>query len=289
MPFNSLPLACPLDGLLLYAGARQLRCPAGHCYDIARQGYVNLLPVQFKASKEPGDSKDMIDARRRVMQQNYFNELAEKFCSYLVQLCDTPVAGSCILDAGCGEGFFTDKMNAHVCNKAGTSGTSLPRAILGIDVSKLAIIAAAKQYRALNFAVASNVHPPIINGNASIITNLFGFATWPAWSSLQRPGQYVVTVDAGPHHLLEMREIIYPEVRIHAAPEHAEAAKSGYSLADTQTVRYEVILKNAADRLDFLNMTPHGRKINAHFRQVYEESALSSLTLDAVIRSYRKQ
>ena len=58
-PFQAL--ACPLDGAPLQRDASTWRCAAGHCFDIASQGYTNLLPVQQKRSRDPGDSKEMVD------------------------------------------------------------------------------------------------------------------------------------------------------------------------------------------------------------------------------------
>ncbi|MEP4394915.1 putative RNA methyltransferase, partial [Marinobacter sp.] len=63
--FNAL--ACPLDGEPLSQADTCWRCPAGHSFDVARQGYLHLLPVQNKRSLDPGDSKDMVAARRRFL------------------------------------------------------------------------------------------------------------------------------------------------------------------------------------------------------------------------------
>ena len=60
-------LACPLDGKRLQQDDSSLVCENGHSYDIARQGYVNLLPVQLKRSKRPSDSKAMVLARREFL------------------------------------------------------------------------------------------------------------------------------------------------------------------------------------------------------------------------------
>ncbi|BBI59951.1 hypothetical protein HSBAA_12570 [Vreelandella sulfidaeris] len=62
-PFQAL--ACPLDGEPLHVAGNTWRCAAGHSFDIAKQGYVNLLPVQQKRSHDPGDSKAMVAARQR--------------------------------------------------------------------------------------------------------------------------------------------------------------------------------------------------------------------------------
>jgi len=60
-------LACPIDGKRLESREKQLVCENGHVFDVARQGYVNLLPVQHKRTKDPGDSKEMVLARAQFL------------------------------------------------------------------------------------------------------------------------------------------------------------------------------------------------------------------------------
>jgi 23S rRNA m(1)G-745 methyltransferase (EC 2.1.1.51) len=71
LPFTAL--ACPLDGAPLQRQGGSLRCPEGHCFDLAAQGYVNLLPVQNKRSLDPGDSKEMVAARRRFLEAGHYS------------------------------------------------------------------------------------------------------------------------------------------------------------------------------------------------------------------------
>ena len=74
-PFSAL--ACPLDGDPLTPEGQTWRCPAGHSFDTARQGYVHLLPVQNKRSRDPGDSKAMVAARQRFLNAGYYQPIAE--------------------------------------------------------------------------------------------------------------------------------------------------------------------------------------------------------------------
>ena len=69
-------LACPLDGEPLNQSGTCWRCPAGHSFDVARQGYLHLLPVQKKRSLDPGDSKDMVAARRRFLNAGFYQPIA---------------------------------------------------------------------------------------------------------------------------------------------------------------------------------------------------------------------
>lgn len=64
-------LKCPLDQHALQLDADCLRCEGGHAFDIARQGYVNLLGAADKRSRDPGDGKEMVTARRDFLSDGY--------------------------------------------------------------------------------------------------------------------------------------------------------------------------------------------------------------------------
>jgi len=98
-------LACPLDGNPLQRVDKAWRCPQGHSFDIARQGYVHLLPVQKKRSKDPGDSKTMVAARQRFLEAGYYRPIADAVSAAILNDAATGSELSC-LDAGCGEGYY---------------------------------------------------------------------------------------------------------------------------------------------------------------------------------------
>ena len=131
-------LACPLDGKPLQRVAATWRCANGHAFDVASQGYANLLPVQHKRSRDPGDSKEMVAARRRFLNSGAYQPIAEAVSRAV--LAGLP-ATACCLDAGCGEGYYLRQLSAAADEPA--KGW----AIVGVDISKWAVLAAAKQDR----------------------------------------------------------------------------------------------------------------------------------------------
>jgi 23S rRNA (guanine745-N1)-methyltransferase len=269
-----IPFACPLDGLPLHVEGRALTCGAGHGFDVSASGYVHLLPVQFKASRDPGDSKPMVQARRRVLDAGLFDPLADAVATVV----DGHLAGEALLvDAGCGEGFYTARL-------AGAR----PGPVLGIDISKWAVEAAARRHRHAAWAVASNKRIPVRRGSAAMITSLFGFETWDAWAELQGPGHLVAVVDAGPLHLIELRELVYPTVRTHDAPPDDAALAAGYSLIEESVVRFGTTARGPGAVSDLLEMTPHGHKTTADARAAACARAALDLTIDAVIRVYSR-
>ena len=116
-------LCCPVCGSPLERQAHCLRCPKGHSYDIARQGYVHLLPVNRMNSQLPGDNPDMVRSRSRFLSGEYYRPLAEGLAEAVAK---TAPGQGLLLDAGCGEGYYTAVLRER-----------LPRlSCVGIDISK---------------------------------------------------------------------------------------------------------------------------------------------------------
>ena len=100
-------LACPVDGERFEWAEKQLVCEKGHVFDIARQGYINLLPVQHKRSKHPGDSKAMVSARAQFLNSGHYERVADQLAKIsFAQIEDDKEI--CFMDAGCGEGYYFD-------------------------------------------------------------------------------------------------------------------------------------------------------------------------------------
>lgn len=277
-------LACPLDGLpLTLTESGGLICPQNHSFDRAKQGYFNLLPVQFKPSKDPGDDKEMVKARTRALDQNVFEPLSNTLISTITALMNNndldQRSSSSLVDAGCGDGYYTARM-------AQALGEKLDLSVIGHDISKWAIIAATKRSDNVTWVVANNKRLPIIQGAASVITSLFGFETWQPWSQLQTKGQTVVTVDAASEHLLQLRERIYDVVLQHDAPDDSAATDAGYEKTEEIPVTYQYAAPTPETLSDILLMTPHGKRST---RQDISLSDIAELTIDVVIRQYTKR
>ncbi|HBM49360.1 MAG TPA: rRNA (guanine-N1)-methyltransferase, partial [Marinobacter sp.] len=146
-------LACPLDGEPLYRESSSWRCANGHNFDVARQGYVHLLPVQKKRSKDPGDSKEMVAARQRFLGAGYYQPIAEAVSAAVLKDVSEGSHLDC-LDAGCGEGYYLRQL-------ASPAGGRVSLAVLGLDISKWAVLAAARKDRAPSWVVGSNANLPV--------------------------------------------------------------------------------------------------------------------------------
>lgn len=283
------PLACPIDGLPLKDCGASWQCESNHHFDLARQGYLNLLPASQKTSKDPGDSKVMMEARRNVMASGLFEafagELASQICARIPAV---PASPPVVLDAGCGEGYYTDFMQ-----KSLSADHPEPRPVfIGVDISKWGVLAAARQYPNVTWLVGNNKRLPVLPGSVDIMTSIFGFETWHPWSELQTSGQHVLVAHAGPLHLIEMRELIYESVTIHDAADDSKAIEAGYQFVEKSSITYGAPLDSIDTAERILSMTPHGYRISAD-KKADLETGLTTLlnkplTIDVMLRWYKR-
>jgi 23S rRNA (guanine745-N1)-methyltransferase len=272
-------LACPLDGLPLSIEEKHCSCPEGHHFDIARQGYINLLPAQHKRSRDPGDSKEMIAARQLFFNAGYFQEIAEHLdrisLSYIAANQNT-----CILDAGCGEGYFLEHLHRSIDSRNPAAAPSL----IGMDISKWAIIAATRRSRQITWLVGSNRNPPVLPESVDLLICMFGFPEYEAFKKILKPNGKILLADPGPEHLVELREIIYPEVRKSGPPDLSRAEQHGFRLVNTQSLTYKSGILPAEQIHNLLVMTPHLYRAPKEGKEVAAKLEQLVVTVDVVFR-----
>ena len=280
--FNA-PLACPLDGGPLHLEGHSLACEQGHRFDVAKEGYANLLPVQFKNSKDPGDSKEMVANRRQVLESGVYAPIATALSQQVLELIG-PAARFSLLDAGCGEGYYP----ASIAHSLKTDRPDLDLTVMGLDVSKWAVRAAAKRYKDLVWFVGTNRQLPILAEGLDLITCLFGFPVWQHWADLQLPGQKVLMVDPGRDHLRELREIIYDQVRYHDAPDLQEAEAAGYKEISNQDITATSHLDSQELINKLIGMTPHAHRMGEAGANALAELDHIDITIHVTCRLLQK-
>jgi 23S rRNA (guanine745-N1)-methyltransferase len=264
-------LACPLDGTKLTMEDSVLRCGSGHSFDRAREGYYNLLASQHKSSAHPGDSKDMVQARTVTLNAGYYAPLADRLCTLTAELAETKPFR--IIDAGCGEGYYLDRIARHLPPETECAG---------FDISKWMVRAASRRNPDVTWLVANNRYPPFMPGSIDLILCMFGFPVYDAFRTLQPMGHRLLMVDPGPDHLIELRRIIYPELKI--ASDSATADTHDYTLEREEPLSWTVTLGTAAAIDSLLRMTPHYFRMPQASRELIKTLENLTVTMNTMMR-----
>ena len=270
-PFQAL--ACPLDGEPLHLEGGTWRCASNHSFDVAKQGYVNLLPVQQKRSTDPGDSKAMVAARQRFLAAGEYAPIAEALSQAVVSHADQTQAETyCCLDAGCGEGYYLRQLAHSVPESQALS-------LLGLDISKWAVQSAAKQddkqAPICRWVVGSNAQLPVQSASVDSVLCMFGFPVYSEFSRVLKTGGQLIQIDAGPQHLRELRDIIYPTLK--PTREKETNVPEGFARRASEQICYAISLEGGDVIRDLLTMTPHLYRASAEGRE--KAAALDQLTL----------
>ncbi|MGY5956669.1 23S rRNA (guanine(745)-N(1))-methyltransferase [Kosakonia sp. BK9b] len=237
-----MPFSCPLCHMPLSRSDKSFGCLSGHQFDIAKEGYVNLLPVQHKRSRDPGDSAEMMQARRAFLDAGHYQPLQEAIGKLLSKTITT--GAEAVLDIGCGEGYYTQAF-AQIAQEPGAQ-------TFGLDVSKAAIRAAAKRYPQVMFCVASSHRLPFDDNSFNAVVRIYAPCKAQELARVIKPGGVVITAAPGPRHLLELKGLIYDDVQLHA---ENSGEIDGFTVTEQQSMAYEMIL-TGPEAVALLQMTP---------------------------------
>ncbi len=281
-------LACPIDGKRLEFQEKQLVCENGHVFDVARQGYVNLLPVQHKRTKDPGDSKEMVLARAHFLNSGVYQTIADTLAELSTALIKNDANAEsdeiCFMDAGCGEGYYFDSIFNTLKSKNGNRNLSF----IGLDISKPAIVEAAKRNKQISWIVGTNRQPPVADNSVDIIICVFGFQSFEGFNKCLKPGGKIILVEPGLNHLKELREIIYKEVKKTDPQDLSFVEEMGFSVVDTQLLQFKTCEINNEQIHNLLIMTPHFYRATKEGREAASKLQKLKLTVDIVFRTLEK-
>ena len=234
-----MDLLCPICGAPLAKRERALVCPSHHSFDIARQGYVNLLPVQQKHSQDPGDTREQVLSRRAFLDTGTYAPILEA----LIEAAREYGASGELLDVGCGEGYYC----------AGLS-QALGLPLTGVDISKEAVRAAAARYKGPNWLCATAAHLPVGDERVGLLTSLFALTLPEEFLRVLRPGGLYIQVVAAEDHLLGLKRIIYD--RLTHKEKHTTQELPGLTRLHSQQISFDFTLTK--EQIPWLfAMTPH--------------------------------
>jgi 23S rRNA (guanine745-N1)-methyltransferase len=224
-------------------------CRKGHRFDRARSGYMHLLPANRKHAKNPGDDKLMVDARRKFLDKGYYRPLADTVSRLASEwLANLPHQTPCVLDAGCGEGYYTTLLYDALCQRG------LEPDILGVDISKLALDKAAKRQKAIFYVVASVFHLPAPDACCDLLCSLFSPYCSEEYQRVIRPGGAMLLVIPGENHLWELKQAIYERPYKNQVKPFA---LEGFTLLDHMQVHDIIYLAEHNDIENLFKMTPY--------------------------------
>ena len=254
-----------------------------HPFDVARQGYVNLLPVQQKKSKAPGDSQASIKARKRFLNAGHYEKLQTLISQQMGQLLaqneqvavqsDKPVNW---LDIGCGEGYYTQAMAQMGSNIIGT--------LIAADISKPALVELAKVSKAsgrlwyqqnqetsakttvIYPLVTSAAHLPLRAHSMTGISSIFSPILPKAFAEVLTDDGYLIIAKPDVGHLASMRDALFDDVREHDSDKFLQELSPEFTLINTCRVSTELTL-SASDLADLMTMTPYAYRAKNEKRQ----------------------
>ena len=258
-------LICPVCGGPLARCERSLRCPQNHCYDLAKQHYVNLLMRNQSARKRHGDDKRMVSARQEFLDGGFYACLRDALCT----LADKYAPGGELLDAGCGEGYYTSAVRRTL------EASGRPGSAVGIDISKTALIAAAKRDAALTLAVAGVNRLPVGAGSCDVLMNVFAPDDEAEFRRVLRPGGLLLKAVPRENHLLGLKSAVYEKPYLNPPPAYAPL---GFSLLERLDVDARITVAPGRQIENLFMMTPYYYKTGAEDQA--KLAALDELTTE---------
>ena len=271
---------CPSCSNVLLLNNKVWACINCHSYDVAKEGYVNLLLVQNKNSKQPGDNKQMVNGRRAFLEQGFYQPLAdhlsEIFNQHLATLTDQNEVS--FFDAGCGEGYYMSQVS-QFCHQ-----DNIKIEFSGLDISKFAVQKAAKKYPENHFAVASTFQLPLENDSQDAVLQIFAPSSEFEIHRVLKSSGIWITVNPAANHLFEFKQALYDTPTEHKAD---QVTPDGFVLAQQFNLSFVIQLTEPQQRENLLMMTPYYWSATAQKKQTLVNN-LQQFTTDFDIKVFSK-
>lgn len=303
-----MDLICPICGSKLNIFDKSLVCAGHHCFDIARQGYVNLLTVQQKHSLHPGDTREQVLSRRAFLEAGYYAPIAEALVVTSKEVMATSKELDVIsneltsvpnskevsitskeltvtsnevrfsgelLDVGCGEGYYSARL-----------AEALGFHLTGMDISREAVRCAAGKYKNGLWLCATASHIPVADHSCRLLTSLFALTMPEEFRRVLRPDGYFLQVLAAEDHLLGLKSIIYDQLI--EKPKDTVPDVPGFTLVKSVPIRFTFTVEGEQVE-NLLSMTPHVFRIGKDGARRLRETKSLTDTASCVLNVFRPQ
>lgn len=266
-------MLCPVCHTPLKRRDASLTCESGHTFTIAAKGYSNLIPNQKPLH---GYNRSFFENRKTMMHAGLYNHVVEA----TVQVLEESFGQSSekhqrltILDAGCGEGFYSRTLNEQYGYQ-----------VIGLDVAKDGIAVAAAGGGDVLWLVGDVANIPLTDHSVDAILDVFTPANYAEFSRVLKPCGKLIKVIPGPQHMIEIRELLgddlssqtYSNKRVYDYFEEHLGVDNHLHACKT----IDLITKSNSFIEGLLQMTPVMFNQN---KDAFDISRLTSITVDAEI------
>lgn len=239
---NSLILSCPICDQPLVKEQNSVLCTNNHRYDFAKEGYVHLLPSHHKKAKNPGDNKLMVQCRKQFLENRYYDFLISEIKD-TIRNCKKISDETIFLDIGCGEGYFTDKLQQDM----------LEMIFYAMDISKDAIKVAGKKNREIHWFVASSNDLPVLDKRVDIVLKINAPLNFETLKRKLKPDAVVINISPGKEHLNTLRDMIYDNPQ----PHKSITSPDGYECVAHTCATKRISINTTQDIQNLFTMTPY--------------------------------
>ena len=249
-------------------------CKNGHSYDRARGGYHNLLISQKGGTH--GDNKEMILARRAFLGAGYYAPLARYLATQVMEY--TPACGA-VLDAGAGEGYYTNFIEQNLYLRDGKTDVS------AFDISKDAVREIGKKNSRISLAVAGSYHMPIADGEFNVVINTFSPLALEETHRVLKSGGHFIMAIPGEMHLFDLKSVIYDTPYKNIVD---DTALEGFELISDDALTYKFNLGSSEEIKNLFMMTPYAYRTKPADREKVLSLNNLECTADFRIFLYKK-
>lgn len=269
-------LACPVcgEGLGLTADGKSAACTGKrrHLFDFASGGYLNL----YTSRASGGDSGECIAARNAFLAKGYYKKISDGINSLLNKYsCE----GAHVLDAGCGEGYYTMRM-------AETGKT-----VFGFDLSKNGVNIAAKAAKRASlpafFGVASVFSLPVLTGSMDAVTTIFAPCAEEEYARVLKPGGILILAGAGKDHLIDLKKAVYESAYENEG--RRDLPQEKFELIEETRVTYGIEVATGKDIENLFAMTPYFYRTSQKDKEKLAEISSLYTKIDVELFIYKKK
>lgn len=269
---NTSFFSCPVCGKAL-SGDKTFKCESNHSFDKNKHGYLNLLMSNASSGKRHGDDKLMVIARSEFLEKGFYSPVRDALTAALQKHARAHMR---ILDAGCGEGWYT----AHFAKTL----EAFSPAVAGVDISKDALRQAAKR-GLTELAVASTAKLPVASASCDAVLNIFSPPELQEFYRVLSADGVLIRALPMENHLLGLKQAVYETALLNPAP---VTEIEGFELLEAVPVQYSVTLDTSEDIWNLFTMTPYYYKTGKSDQEKLRKLEHLTTQVEIIVLTYKK-